>query len=188
MTDTNNPYAAPTTNPTTTNQEFSEVKIFSVSGRIGRVRYIGYTVGISLLVALVGGILGALTMGVGLILGYVVMIVISIMLTIQRCHDFNTTGWLSILGLIPLVNFIFWFIPGTDGANDYGNKTPPNSTLSILLACIVPLIFVLGIVAAIAIPAYQGYVKRAKSAQMRLHPHQIDIAIILPMPTAKQFA
>ena len=26
------------------------------------------------------------------------------MLTIQRAHDFNTTGWLAILSIVPLVN------------------------------------------------------------------------------------
>ncbi len=162
-----NPYKSPTTNPTLANDEYSKVEIFSVSGRIGRVRYIGYSIGLSFLIGILGAILGAVTMGIGLILAYVALFVVTIMLTIQRCHDFNTTGWLSILSLIPLVNLIFWFIPGTDGPNDYGNKTSPNSTGAILLACIVPLIAVIGIMAAIAIPAYQGYVQKAKAAQTK---------------------
>jgi hypothetical protein len=90
-----------------------------------------------------------------------------IMLTIQRCHDFNTSGWLSVLALIPFVGLIFYFIPGTDGPNRWGNPTKPNSGRAVALACIVPLIFVVGIVAAIAIPQYQQYVARAKQSQAK---------------------
>ena len=99
------------------------------------------------------------------ILGYAAIVVLQIMLTIQRCHDFNSSGWLSILAIIPLVNLIFWAIPGTDGPNRFGNPPPPNTTGAVVLALIIPLIFVLGIVAAIALPAYQQYVKRAHAVQ-----------------------
>jgi Tfp pilus assembly major pilin PilA len=34
-----------------------------------------------------------------------------------------------------------------------------------ILGTVLPLIFVIGIVAAIALPAYQGYVKRAQAAE-----------------------
>jgi uncharacterized membrane protein YhaH (DUF805 family) len=93
------------------------------------------------------------------------MFVVMVMLTIQRAHDFNTTGWIALLAVVPLVNLIFWFIPGTEGENRFGRQTPPNSIVAILLALILPLVFVLGIVAAIAIPAYQDYVKRAQASQ-----------------------
>lgn len=166
-TNVNNPYAAPNTVATTGADEYSEVKIFSTSGRIGRIRYIGYSLGISILLIFLGALLGTVTFGIGMIVAQIAIIVIGIMLTIQRCHDFNTSGWLSILSLIPLVNLIFWFIPGTDGPNNYGNKTPPNTTLAIVLACILPAIFIVGILAAIAIPQYQKYVERAKAAQMK---------------------
>lgn len=84
------------------------------------------------------------------------------MLTIQRSHAFNTTGWLAILGLVPLVNLIFWFIPGTDGQNRFGAKTPPNGVLTLIAVWIIPVVFILGIVAAVSIPAYQDYVKRSQ--------------------------
>jgi uncharacterized membrane protein YhaH (DUF805 family) len=165
-----NPYSAPKVNtqaPLPTDGEPQEVKLFSIAGRIGRVRYIGYSIGLSVLIMALGGILAAATSMFVIVLAYIALIVMQVMLTIQRCHDFNTSGWLSLLMLIPLVNFIFWFVPGTDGANNYGNKTPPNTTMSILLACILPLIFVLGIVAAVALPAYSDYTKRARAAQSR---------------------
>ena len=60
---------------------------------------------------------------------------------------------------------MFWFIPGTSGSNRFGAPPPPNSTGVILLALILPIIFVIGIVAAIAIPAYQDYATRARASQ-----------------------
>jgi hypothetical protein len=75
------------------------------------------------------------------------------------------TGWFSILWLIPVVNLLFWFIPGTDGANRFGAKTPPNSTLALIGVWIVPAIFIIGIIAAVSIPAYQQYVERAAQKQ-----------------------
>ncbi len=87
------------------------------------------------------------------------------LLSIQRAHDFNATGWLAILAFIPLLNLIFWFIPGTEGENRFGYKTPPNGKLAIVLACIIPAVMVIGIVAAIAIPAYQSYVQSTPTVQ-----------------------
>jgi uncharacterized membrane protein YhaH (DUF805 family) len=168
-----NPYGAPKSavhDPAS--DEYQAVKAFSVSGRIGRVRYIGYTIGFAMLVGAILGIIGA---GLGggtlatifMVGGYAALFGLQIMLTIQRCHDFNASGWLSVLAIVPLVGLIFWFIPGTDGANRFGAKTPPNSTANVVLASILPLIFVVGIVAAIALPAYQSYVKRAQQSQQQ---------------------
>ena len=102
-----------------------------------------------------------------MVVAYIAMIVISIMLTIQRSHDFNMSGWFSLLALVPLVNMIFWFIPGSDGPNRFGAKTPPNSALVLVGVWIVPLVFIGGIIAAVSIPAYQDYAKRAQVQQPR---------------------
>jgi uncharacterized membrane protein YhaH (DUF805 family) len=173
---TANPYRAPAAAVADTSEQYQEVKIFSTSGRIGRARYIAYSIGLSFLIMLVfgfvGGFVGAAGGGssVGLIamgIGYVITFVVMFMLTIQRAHDFNTTGWLSILVLIPLVNFIFWFIPGTDGDNRWGAQTPPNGVLVLIAAWLVPILFIGGIFAAIAIPAYSDYTKRATQFQKK---------------------
>jgi uncharacterized membrane protein YhaH (DUF805 family) len=169
-----NPYAAPTTNVTRGDgpEEYGEVKIFSVSGRLGRVRYIGYSVGLSLLILLLLGTLVGVTgaadpstAALVAVVGYVLLYVLLFMLTIQRAHDMNMTGWLSLIMLIPLVNLIFWFVPGTRGENNYGKQPPPNTVGIIVLACIVPVVFVVGILAAIAIPAYQDYTIRAQVSE-----------------------
>jgi uncharacterized membrane protein YhaH (DUF805 family) len=138
------------------------VKVFAVSGRIGRARYIAYTLGITLLLAALGGALMAAVGEIAVYAAYAAMFVISIMLTIQRSHDFNATGWLALLVFVPLVNLIFWVIPGTDGTNRFGAKTPPNGVLTLIAAWLIPVLFIGGIVAAVSIPAYMQYVKRAE--------------------------
>lgn len=167
-----NPYQGPKADVADVrDEEYQAVRIFSVSGRIGRVRFIAYTFGLTFLCSMVAGILGAvLGAKIGpvlLIANWIAIIVLSFMLAIQRAHDFNASGWLGLLGLIPLVNLIFWFVPGTDGPNRFGHKTPPNSWGTVAAACIIPTIFVIGIVAAVAIPAYQDYAKRAATKNAR---------------------
>ena len=157
-----NPYAAPKAavadKPT---NEVQSVRIFAVSGRIGRARYIANILGLYILFGILAGATSALAGPLGAVfwIGYMVL---AFMLTIQRCHDFNTTGWLSLLVLVPLVNLIFWFIPGTEARNRWGAPTPPNSTVTLVLVWLFPALVVVGIVAAVALPAYQSYVKRAQ--------------------------
>src|SRR5262245_53621601 len=119
-----NPYAKPNAPVAEAAEEYQQVKIFAVSGRIGRARYFTYSLGMYILFSLLVAGLGALVGPVANIL-LLAWLVIGFMLTIQRCHDFNTTGWLSIIGLIPVANLIFLIIPGTDGPNRFGAKTPP---------------------------------------------------------------
>jgi Tfp pilus assembly major pilin PilA/uncharacterized membrane protein YhaH (DUF805 family) len=169
-----NPYAAPQTNVARGDapEDYGEVKIFSARGRIGRVRYIGYTIGVSILIgvsiAIAAGLVAladptaAILVGV---VGYVAIIVAQFLLSIQRSHDMNVTGWLSLISLIPLGVLVFWLVPGTRGENDYGKPPPPNTTGVILLACILPFVFIGGILAAVAIPAYQDYTIRAQVSE-----------------------
>ena len=55
----------------------------------------------------------------------VVLGVASFMLIIRRWHDLGKSGWLSLLMLIPLLNFFvlifLWAKKGTDGPNTYGD-------------------------------------------------------------------
>lgn len=162
--------------------EYGEVKLFAVSGRIGRIRYIAYSFGIMIALMIVVSIVMAMTgmgasdggsmsivgmiMMVMLLISYVFVVVISIMLTIQRSHDFNASGWLCLVSFIPLASLIFLFIPGTDGENKYGLKTPPNGAAAVVVIVMVVLIPITGILAAIAIPAYQGYVEQARQVQL----------------------
>jgi uncharacterized membrane protein YhaH (DUF805 family) len=164
-----NPYQAPGAAVADTGNRTQEVQIFSSAGRIGRARYIAYSIlfyVLFVIVAAIGGAIGTVGM-ILMIAGLVAWIVMSFMLTIQRCHDFNASGWLALVVLIPLVNLIFIIIPGTDGENNYGPPTPPNSVGVLIAAWLLPVIFVIGIVAAVALPAYQDYQKRAQSMQKK---------------------
>lgn len=165
-----NPYAKPNAAVAEATEQYQEVKLFGTSGRIGRVRYIAYGIGIYLLFGILGALLGFVIGQAGMVIAWIAIMVVGFMLTIQRCHDFNTTGWLSLLVLVPLVNLIFWFIPGTDGSNDYGAKTPPNGVGVIIAACIIPIIFFVGVLAAVALPAYQQYQKRAAEKMQMQQP------------------
>jgi uncharacterized membrane protein YhaH (DUF805 family) len=175
-------------NPTASAAAAGDVKVLSVSGRIGRVRYIGYSVGlwlvsivamvvVGMLIALLGGHRGGFS-SLLLLAVYIAMAVVSFMFAIQRLHDFDTTGWLSLLLLIPVVNLIFWIVlmvvPGTDGSNRFGSKPPANSTGVIILAAIAPLLVIayLAFLSAVVIPAYQSYVHRAKMAQQQYQSQQ----------------
>ena len=158
-----NPYRAPGATVADTGSATQEVSVFSVSGRIGRARYMAYGVALYLIVIAVV-MLGAMLGGLGIVLmvvAYLAALVLGFMLTIQRAHDFNWSGWASLLLFVPLVQLLFLFVPGTDGENRWGPPTPPNGVLVLIGAWMIPVVFVLGIVAAIALPGYQDYQNRA---------------------------
>jgi len=180
-----NQYQTPNSNVETSGRiDYGEVKLFAVSGRIGRIRYIAYHFGLAIVLMV---IIMSATFAVGFsasagddkmmgiagiimvllfIIAYGGFFVLSIMLTIQRSHDFNASGWLCLVGLVPLASLIFLFIPGTDGENDYGLKTPPNGGATVVVIIMALLIPIMGILAAIAIPAYQGYIDQANQLKM----------------------
>ena len=67
---------------------------------------------------MVGGVYGPLTL-----LVFLGTIVPSIACLVRRLHDQDKSGWLALLGLIPLVNIVllvFMFLEGTKGDNQYG--------------------------------------------------------------------
>ena len=145
-------------------QEYQEIRMWSASGRIGRLRYLAYTTGGGLLAGCVAVVLGGALGGFGMILAllvYIAAIVFSVMIAIQRSHDMDWTGWTVLLTLIPLVGLIWVFKSGSEGVNAYGAPPPPNTTGVKILGLLLPIVFVVGILAAIAIPAYVEYTRRA---------------------------
>jgi uncharacterized membrane protein YhaH (DUF805 family) len=156
-----------------TPDRYGEIKLLSVRGRLGRLRYLGYSVALGLLVNLVAGLLGGMAavflggdpgewLAVGVFVALAALaVLISIMLGIQRLHDFDASGWWSLLNLVPLANLILYLVllimPGTPGANRFGDPTPPNTLGVILLALLPPALLLIAVAVAIAIPVYLRY-------------------------------
>jgi len=131
---------------------YSQVRILSTDGRIGRFEYFFYSLVIPFLVfwitaALAGianhfGELGQAIAYVLLAAGLGAALIIHIQLTIQRCHDFNASGWLTLLLVLPLANLLFWVIPGNAHTNRFGAPTRAPSSLLKLGAMFILLLMV----------------------------------------------
>lgn len=161
------PYATPKAAVAETLPEFGELKPFTTDGRIGRLRYLAWSMvmmlaclplfGVAAGFFAVSEILGGLLVAV---VGIAVLVV-GVMIGVQRLHDIGWSGWLLLLTLVPVIGGVFsllmFLIPGSTAANRFGPPPPPNSTAVKVLALLWLAVIVLGIVAAIAIPAYMGY-------------------------------
>ena len=167
----------------------------SANGRFGRLAYLGWNmlmgvviIGIAILLAILipnfdqqitnpSPVLIIAMAIIGLVF-YIALIYYSFIFTIRRLHDRNQSGWLSLLMLVPLVNFILFIYlscaKGDAAANNYGAPHLTKTWEKILgwIYIILLPIAMLGLVAAIAIPAYQDYVQRAKQAQIQMQQQQ----------------
>ena len=154
---------------------FQEMKVWGLKGRLGRLRFLAYgsvAYLVYLVLTVVGGVIaGVSAPGSGLVTAIVWVLLIPYLVfialvTIRRSHDMGWSGWMSLLGIIPLVGLIWLFKAGDPGANKYGAPPPPNTTgVKIAAFGIFGVVVLLGILAAIAIPAYQQYLQRAAQAQ-----------------------
>jgi len=146
-----------------------EVHIFAWRGRIGRLRFLAYSMLMYLVVSVLGGVVGATSMSPTAALWLIspVSIGLMLMVAIQRGHDMGYSGWSVLLMLIPLVGLVWVFKAGTPGVNRFGAPPVPNTLGVKIAALIFPAIAVIGILAAIALPAYQAYTLKAKAAQMK---------------------
>lgn len=181
-----NPYQTPEGQLTTDNQAFGEVKFFSPSSRINRLRYWAHSALFSFAMLAAFAIIGLLAVFVSstlaIVLGvivYIAVLVFSFILIIQRLHDLNKTGWMSLLAIIPLANIYLFvlliFFKGTEGRNDFGLQTPPNKTWHWVLALSLPVLTILfGILAAVALPAYQNYVEAAQGFDSSYNSQDAD--------------
>ena len=88
------------------------------------------------------------------------------LILIQRSHDLNLSGWWSIAAMI---RWSAWSgcSRAAHRARIAGPAAPPNGWGVRILALAVPAVMVIGIVAAIALPAYVDYTKRAQSGVTR---------------------
>lgn len=177
MDDTNRfaPPAAPVADVREQGVGVQPVRLWPASGRMGRLRMLAYGAVLYVAFFLVSGGLGLLTgmtqspnatVAVGIV-AFAFYCVGAILILIQRSHDMNLSGWWSIAAMIPLVGLVWMFKGGTPGVNRWGAPPPPNGWGVRILALAVPAVMVIGIVAAIALPAYVDYAKRAQSGAAR---------------------
>ncbi len=178
METTANPYESPKSNPVTSSNQTYPPKLFALNGRIGRLRYLAYGMIATFLTMVVLGILSAIMipmlassempeamMMIALGIFYLPLIVLSIIFMKRRLNDLDKSGWWQILVYIPFVGILFalyiLFWPGTKGSNSYGLQPEKNSALLVIAGLVLPVVLI-GVLAAIAIPAYQDYAERAQ--------------------------
>ncbi len=138
----NNPYTAPGADLSQagTADATYDPKLFSVHGRIGRVRYIVYLV-VSFMLVMLATIGLMIPFGMAFnsgafsflpVLCSLAFFAVTFVLAIRRLNDISMSGWLSILMLVPVVNFIIslWllFAPGAAGSNQSGPAPGKNSS------------------------------------------------------------
>jgi uncharacterized membrane protein YhaH (DUF805 family) len=181
--DPHNPYAAPRAEVADVYGDDAGVqplKLWSGKGRIGRLRFLAWMFYSYLLVILVSAVLGGIVGFAGLAGGdkgniaiaittaiaVIPYLVFYVLAAIQRTHDMDWSAWMLLLALIPFVALIWVFKPGTKGVNRFGAPPPPNGLGVKIGGLFLPVIFVVGMLVAIALPAYQSYGTRAKAAQL----------------------
>ncbi|MFL1529094.1 DUF805 domain-containing protein [Pseudomonas sp. O230] len=158
------PYAPPQARVGEHVPPFGTLKPFGVEGRIGRLRYLAWTMVLTLVMLGVGSVLAIFAIALissdstaGLIVGGLVALflciaiaVVSIQISVQRLHDIGWSGWLWLLNLVPFVGsffpFVIMVVPGNTTANRYGPPPPPNSTavkvLSSLWVVFIAIVFI----------------------------------------------
>ena len=182
MSSVANPYASPQAADLTagTGDAPIQPKIFSFSGRIGRLRLLAYSMISSFTFVVIGGLLAAVLVPVNPAAGWLIYIaatllsmVYGVALYVRRLNDLGQSGLWVLLMFVPLLNFALiiyaLFFRGDAGANAYGPPPTPNAggTVVALILAIFLGVALMGMVAAVAIPAYQDYVERAQQMQAR---------------------
>lgn len=138
---------------------------FAVNGRIGRLRYLAYCLAMYFIVSVGLGLLMIPMATLGKkpnVVVYLpisitaVMLVLYVFIARRRRHDLDIGGWFVLCMFVPFVNLYFGLImlfkQGDEGGNEYGAKPSPNTWGVKVIAIVLPLIAVIGMVAAIAIP------------------------------------
>jgi uncharacterized membrane protein YhaH (DUF805 family) len=180
------PYAPPRTAVASDWPEVGELKVFSIQGRIGRLRYLAW----SLALVAVGMLVGALCVGVlsvslvaGGLLGTVALVafvVVSIQIGAQRLHDAGWSAWLLLLNLVPVVGSFFpilmMAIPGNTGPNRYGPPPPGNTPRVKVLAILWLAVLALAVVAGMmgGLETVQEQVEATTSEYEQALPYDDD--------------
>lgn len=165
------PYAAPTADMSEYDdfEEYNTEPFYSKSGRIGRLRFLAYSIMLGVSSLVLGGIgfafislenaFGAIVGLIFLIPALIAMIYAQFAPAMRRFNDLDKSGWYALLLLIPYLGFLVWlyliFKSGNEGMNDYGAPAEPPTKSITIIALIIPVFIPLvGILAAIILPAF----------------------------------
>lgn len=167
-TEPDSPYAPPRADVAERVPEYAPLKPFGVEGRIGRLRFLAWSMVLSLVTIAVVGVFALIALALvstdstaGLIVGGILAFVLcvafliaTILISVQRLHDVGWSGWLWLLNLVPFVGSFFPLLlvvlPGSGVANRYGAPPPPNSTAVKVLSSLWLVLIALMIVGAMA--------------------------------------
>lgn len=162
------PYAPPRAAVGDTLPAFAALKPFSSDGRIGRLRYLAWTMVLTLVTLGIGSVFalfgfalissdstaGLILVGLLAFILVVLLAIATVLFMIQRLHDIGWSGWLWLLTLVPFVGSIFPFVimvvPGNATANRYGPPAPPNTTAVKVLATLWLVFIALGFIGGLA--------------------------------------
>ncbi len=114
-------------------QRYSKIDLFSIKGRMGRRYYLFYSMMPIVFLWITSRFVGANSIGMSFNMGSfflfslttAIVFFILVYLTIQRCHDFDKSGWYAIFVVIPFSNLIYALISNTNGLNRYGEMPQP---------------------------------------------------------------
>lgn len=134
-------------------------RLWTLRGRLGRAEYIVYSLGAVVLLcltmilvslgALLTGSAGRMVYGIAVVLlVYCLLPIFFAVLTVRRAHDFNCGGWLALLLMVPVINLMFWFIPGSRGENRFGPSPQAPSDGLKLCAILLPILLIGGFLAS----------------------------------------
>lgn len=153
-------------------------RFLAINGRIGRLRYLLYSFVSTWVLMMVIGILAAILLpmlgrgggNAGLVMMgviYIPVLALTFIMAKRRLNDLDRSGWYGLLFLVPILNLLLglylMFGRGSEGSNRYGPKPAKNPGAILFVVLAVIAVFVIGILAAIAIPQYKLYSDRAKA-------------------------
>ena len=133
-------------------ERFSLLKltnIFWLPKRVNRIRHFAITGIYCFIICFVGALFKKINSDfykiITLIFSFY-LIVNYLVLKIKRMHDFNASGWLILLFLVPVLNVIWgliiFIISGSENDNLYGSRPQKANKLEYLIALLwVPCFF-----------------------------------------------
>lgn len=149
------PYAPPLAALAASGPKEGKLRLFTSTGRIGRLRYLAWQLVLVLLIlpiiflSLKSAAQSPIISLSILAASSLTLAVTSIQINIQRLHDMDRSGWTLLLSLIPVIGSLLplflALIPGTPETNRFGPPPPPNSFAVKLIAPVWLILLLVGV-------------------------------------------